>query len=288
METIERALVWASQELRAAGVDSPYLEAQLLLAHVLACDRLELVTNKARLVAAPEWKQYKQLVFRRQRRIPLAYILGKKSFLHWDLLVKPGVLIPRPETELLVETAVTELNRAWSGKKLLLADIGTGSGAIAVSLAALLPNAKVHGVDVSAQALAVARQNAILLGVEQRVAFHRGDLLQPLAAWRGKFHCITANLPYVSRQEYANLEPELYYEPREALVAGEDGLEYHKRLLTDVGDFLAPGGLLLLEIGWLQAGEVLALCAANNLTGAEAIRDLAGCNRIIRVSAREK
>lgn len=287
MKTVEQALEWARGQLAAAGVTDSYREAQLLLAHALGLRTLDIVINRGQVIKAAKISRYKQIVEQRRRRMPLAYIVGKKSFLHWDFFVQEGVLIPRPETELLVETAVSALKHTWKGKPLLLADIGTGCGAIGLSLAALLPRARVHAVDISSLALTVAKKNAALLGIEQRVRFHQGDLLQPLTRWQGMFACITANLPYISNGEYACLEPELYFEPRDALVAGENGLALYRRLISNVRNYLVPGGLLYLEAGWLQGGAVVKLCNENHLSGAEILRDLAGHQRIIRVQKKE-
>lgn len=232
-----------------------------------------------------------QLVSRRQRREPLAYILGSQPFFGLDLLVTPAVLIPRPETEELVERAIQRLNQHTAGRPDVLAslrvvDVGTGSGAIALALAYAVPDLRVIGVDDSEPALEVARANARRLGLADRVHLVAGDLLLPFA---GPFDLILANLPYIPSAELPTLMPEVsQYEPRRALDGGSDGLEPLRRLLAQACTRLAPGGALMAEIGAEQG--YLALTVARDLLPdcrARVEQDLAGRDRILIVERPE-
>ncbi len=279
MMSVDQALKWASRQLQKAGVNEPYTEAQLLLSHVLKVSRLALVRDSERLLSPFQTIKYKKAVGQRRKRRPAAYILGHKPFMHWHFYVGRGVLIPRPETEMLVELAT-----AWLSDKPspLVADIGTGSGAVGLSIAALLPEAVVHAVDVSRRALAVARRNARMLNVSSRVYFHRGDLLAPLQKWQGEIDCITANLPYLTPEEYSSLSEELYHEPRRALVAEPDVLSLYRRMLSAAGSMLRPGGLILLEVGSTQGQEVERIFREKGFVSTAVLQDLAGHGRVVR------
>ena len=184
----------AAATLAAAGVPAPEWDAERLLRHVLGWDRAALVANPDRVVPEPEAERFRALVRRRASREPLQYILGTQAFWKHEFLVTPAVLIPRPETELLVETSLELLKDV---ERPLIVDVGTGSGCIALSLAAERPDAEVHAIDISAPALAVARENARRLGLEGRVAFHHGDLLEPVAHLAGRIDLVVSNPPYV-------------------------------------------------------------------------------------------
>lgn len=285
--SIAEWLKWARERLAGAGVDSPALDAELLLAHALQRDRSWVLAHPEHIMTPSEQALAEQLVSRRQRREPLAYILGSQPFFGLDLLVTPAVLIPRPETEELVERAIQWLNQRAAGRRETLAslrviDVGTGSGAIALALAYALPELHVIGVDDAAPALEVARTNARRLGLERRVHFAAGDLLLPFA---GPFDLILANLPYIPSAELPTLMPEVsQYEPRRALDGGSDGLEPLRRLLTQACTKLAPDGALMAEIGSQQGTPALA--AASALMPdcrARVEKDLAGLDRILIV-----
>ncbi len=279
MTSIGQVLRWASDKLHKAGVADPYSEAQILLSHVLKVPRVNLVRDSEKMLSRLQLLKYRRAVVQRQKRRPTAYILGRKPFMHWEFYVTPGVLIPRPETETMVELAVEALR----GKpRPLVADIGTGSGVVGLSIAALVAQARVHAVDISRRALTVARRNARMLGVSSRVHFHRGDLLVPLERWRGKFDCIVANLPYLSVEDYAALAPELYHEPRGALVAEPDVASLYRRMLSAAVGTLRPGGLVVMEIGSGHHEMVESICKEQGFVSIEVIKDLAGHNRIIR------
>lgn len=275
---ISEALKLAAGRLKQQGFSDSYREAQLLMALVKSWSLPQLFCHDQEELSSEEQGSYLALLQRRLGGEPYAYIAGHKAFLHWDFVVNPAVLIPRPETELLVEKAVRELGDG--GQDLLLADIGVGSGIIGLSMLGFFPGARLHGVDISREALAVARENAQRLGFSERAQFFQGDLLQPLAAWRGQYHCICANLPYIPQGQYNELQPEVKREPITALTAGQDGLDCYRRLIPGLGEFLRPGGLVLLEIGHGQGDEVSRLLAAQGLS-AQMERDLAGLERLV-------
>jgi release factor glutamine methyltransferase len=274
---MEETLRWAIKTLEQAGIDTPQLDAELLLAHCLRLSRGQLYAQKDRAISAEREEAFKALVNRRLEREPVAYILGHKEFYGLDLEVDARVLVPRPETETLVEVALTVARQRQLS---LVAEVGVGSGAIAIALAVNLPEAEVYAIDNSVAALEVAEENCRRHGVSERVHLLHGDLLAPLPE---PVELIVANLPYVSTAELAELAPEITrYEPLSALEAGPEGLDYIRRLLQQVGDFLEPSGLACLEIGAAQA------LAVNELIRKEfpdatvgLVRDLAGLDRVV-------
>lgn len=271
----------AAATLKEAGIQQPWFEAQLLLCWLLGKTIAEVLAHGEYMLTDLQVGKYWELVEQRKRRKPLAYITGVKSFMGWDFLVTEAVLIPRPETEILVELAVQQLVQHHSGESVVIADIGTGCGAIGLSMLMLLPPARLCAVDSSHSALAVARKNAAQFGLQQRVKFFQGDLLSPLEQFRGKLACIIANLPYIPQDEYASLQPEITdYEPREALVSGKDGLYHYRRLLAQARHYLVAGGLLLVEIGSSQGEEVQTLFRQGGFSP-QLANDLAGRDRVV-------
>lgn len=244
----------------------------------------DILTHPERELSAEERKVFRRMVARRGvRREPLQYIVGEAEFFSRRFLVDRGVLIPRPETELLVEETMRRLS-GW--RHPVLADLGTGSGVLAVTLALELPGAEVHAVDISGDALAVASFNARRHGVSDRVYFYRGDLFSPLAAagLTGKLDAVVSNPPYVGERELADLQPEVrWHEPREALVAPEDGLAFFRRMAESAPRFLRAGGWLLVEIGASQGEAVATLFGAAGFAGVEVVRDYSGRERIVAV-----
>lgn len=273
-------MVDAAHSLRQAGVEQPWFEAQLLLAHAAGLDIAGLSAHDDEFLCPDQQKLYNSYVEQRVKRKPQAYITGKKYFLDWEFYVNEDVLIPRPETELLVQLAVRELKSRF-GDSVQIADIGTGSGAIGLSILAMLPSAQLSAVDLSQAALRVARLNAEHLGVQDRTEFLWGDLLEPLESRRGKLHCLTANLPYIASADYQGLEPEIAYEPRNALVSGIDGLDHYRSLLAQARHFLLPEGLAFVEIGSTQGEEVKKLFVLGGFRHPRVERDLAGHSRIV-------
>lgn len=268
------ALRAATAALKSAGVAAtPALDAQVLLAHVTGAARATLLAYPERALAAARAAQYAALVVRRAAGEPVAYLVGHREFLSLDFLTDPRALIPRPETELLVEAALAEARaRLDAGERPIAADIGTGSGAIALSLAALEPRLpRVYATDASADALALARENATRLGVADRVTLLQGDLLAPLPE---PVDLLLANLPYVAQRDAAALPPDVRtYEPALALYGDDDGLGHLRRLFADAPAHLRPGALVGVEFGYDQRAAVEAL----------ARRAFPGC--VVRVGA---
>jgi release factor glutamine methyltransferase len=269
----------AADGLVAAGIDDARLEADVLLAHVLGIDRTRLLARLGDAVGADSAVRFSSLIVRRLAHEPLAYIVGRREFYGIDITCTPGALIPRPETEMLVDLALREVRRR--GVSLRIADVGTGTGAVAVAIAANAPGVTVTAIDASDAALAVARQNAARTGVAHQVHFRRGDLLDGSAT----LDLIVANLPYVSQAEWLGLPPEIReHEPREALVGGVTGVEIITRLLRSAQHSIAPGGVIGAEIGATQGMGLLGP-AREQFPDAEScvMRDLAGHDRMLVV-----
>lgn len=271
---IKAILEWTTRYFADRGIQEPRLEADLLLAHTLQKDRVFLYANYDIPLNQEERDKYKQLIIRRAKHEPLAYITGRREFMSLLFKVNPHVLIPRPETELLVEKAL-ELARKNSFTRLI--DVGTGSGCIAVSLAFYLPEAKIEAIDISAQALEVARENALNNGVN--VQFSNGSLLQTCSG-QEEYDLIAANLPYVAACAYEKLEPGIKdYEPINALVAGEDGMDLYRALVPQSYPLLKSGGYLLFEISPEQAEPALEITSC--FSQVQVYKDLTGKNRLI-------
>lgn len=295
--TLRAALGWAREYLQRCGVESAVLDAEVLLAHVTGLDRAGLYRESERALTSREAKAYRRLVARRGQKEPVAYLTGKKEFMGLEFAVSPAVLIPRPETELLVEKACAlareflsrRREAAGSGPEpvpppeLLIADVGTGSGAIAVSLAVFLPGARIYATDCSPAALEVAEKNARRHGVAERISFLPGDLLTPLFALdlTGRLDLIVANLPYVPTAELPGLMPDVRcYEPLSALDGGPDGLWPYRRLLPQARRLLSGSGRLLMEIGAGQGERIGRLLTEDNWSY-KIMPDLAGCARVV-------
>jgi len=281
-DRVDRALAWA----RAALADVPGaepLDAPVLLAHLLGVDRAALHAHPERPLTPEQAARFRQMIAGRGRGVPVAYLTGRRAFFDREFVVSPAVLIPRPETEHLIEAAL-EWARGRAG--LRIADVGTGSGAIAVTLAARLPDAAVWAIDASEDALAVARHNAARAGVAARITWFRGDLLSPLLANASQVDLIAANLPYIPSADLDGLAV-ARFEPRAALDGGPDGLDLIRRLLAQAPGVLAPGGLALLEIQSGQGKRVAELAGAA-FEGAEVrvLADYAGYDRVVWISTR--
>lgn len=248
--TVREALAQGTARLEAAGVPDARLDAELLLAHVLHEDRLRMRLDGVRALTGAQAERYDALLLRRQTREPLQYIEGEAAFMGLSFRVAPGVLIPRQDTEILCEEA---LARMKPGARVL--DIGTGSGALAVSLAKLGREAQVTAVDISDAALSIARDNARRLGAQVR--FLQSDCFAAVAG--ETFDMIVSNPPYISREEMETLMPEVRSEPELALAGGEDGLDFYRRIAREAPEHLAEGGCLLFEIGWKQRDAVSEL-----------------------------
>jgi release factor glutamine methyltransferase len=268
--------------LAQAGIAHPDSEAVWILESALGHDRLHLHLNKNQRVEGRGRDNAMALFERRASREPLQYVLGTQEFCGLDFRVTPGVLIPRPETELLVEV-VRQACAHTSGA--LIADIGTGSGCIAIALARALPTATLYATDRSPQALAVAQENAKRHDVHDRVKFLVGDLLEPLEGLRlrGRLTAVASNPPYIAQDEFVALQPEVrLFEPRLALDGGSDGLLFHRRLVREAAGFLEPDGVLAIEVGLGQAGHVSALAQdGENYYNVRTLQDMAGIERVV-------
>jgi release factor glutamine methyltransferase len=279
--TVREALSGAGDAFAAAGIEMPQLDAELLLAEATEWERARLAADPEAELPPAAARRFGEMVRRRLRREPVAYILGRKGFRHLELHVDRRVLIPRPETELLVEVAL-EL------RPQRVLDVGTGSGAIALAVAAELPECEVTATDTSSAALAVARANAERLRLTERVRFLEGAL--PLADdphAELRFDLILANLPYVAERDWSSLQPEVtQWEPREALLAGPDGLSAYRAFIPECsGPFNRYAeektGALAVEVGEGQAAAVAELMRAAGLGEVETRRDLAGIERAV-------
>jgi release factor glutamine methyltransferase len=259
--TVGRAVNSATHRLAGTGSDEARLDAQVLLAHVLGVDRSWLFAHHDYALTSHEAERYTELIARRIALEPVAYLVGRREFYGIDLLVDRRVLIPRPETEMLVD-AVLGHAEAAAPQLLRVADVGTGSGALALAVASHAPNVHVYAIDLSPDALAVALMNTTRLGLGERVTLLHGDLLAPLAESSSPkpLDVVVANLPYVNSRDYLTLQADVRnYEPKSALDGGPQGLDLIDRLLRQVPRVLAPGGLIVLEIAYDQGEPILDL-----------------------------
>jgi release factor glutamine methyltransferase len=282
--TVLRLITWTSGYLGKAGVEEPRLSAEVLLAHLLKCPRLNLYTQFDRAVAPEMLAEYKGLIQRAagaepNGRMPIAYLVGHREFYSLDLKVTPDVLIPRPETELLVDVV---LQLAKTAPALKLWDVCTGSGCVALAAAKYAAKIAVLATDISPAAVAVAAENAKALHLETRVRLAQADLLTLPAEAEGMppFDVITANPPYVAQGDFEKLPATVKAEPKLALLAGADGLEMVKRVIADAPAHLRPGGTLAMEIGQGQADAVFQLLqASGRYENIRFIKDLARIDR---------
>lgn len=279
--TIGRLLQWTTDFLRTHGADNPRLDAEVLLAHVLKCERIRLYTAFEDDPGDEPRAAFRELVKRRSQGVPVAYLVGKREFYSLAFVVTSDVLIPRPETESLV-VELLDAAASWpTDAPLKIADVGTGSGIIAVCAAKRLRHAHVTAIDISPAALEVARQNVQTHGVASQIDLLEGDLLFNVSA-EPTFQLIASNPPYVADSEFAGLARGVReHEPRLALVAGERGTEIIERLVPQAAERLVPGGVLLLEISPQLAKPVSDLLAADSRwTGVAIKKDLAGLARL--------
>jgi len=279
--TIHNLIAETTRKLETAGIPSARLDAEVLLAFTLSCDRLEFIKNPDRQLSDAQRTAFHALVARRLRFEPVAYITGSKAFWSFTLAVDKDVLIPRPDTEVIVEETLSVIRaEAFSQPRIL--DIGTGSGAIALALAGEIPEAQIIATDISAPALAVARKNAVALGLTKSVTFCEGDLFEPV---RGNFDLIVSNPPYIGAREFETLAAGVKdFEPKEALWAGQTGVEFYEKLIYQAHSRLKENGWLLLEIGAKQSENVRAIMAANAdfYDRIDVRADYAGLPRVIK------
>jgi len=283
--TVGALLRRAVADLQRGGIAEPQPSAEVLLADLLDVPRPALFLECDRILSAPQCDTYAVRIRRRLQGEPVQYIVGQQEFWSLSFAVNAAVLVPRPETELLVECGVRHA-RQWAARyatAVQVLDVGTGSGNIALSFAHTVPESRVWGIDISWQALRVARANAQCHGVESRVEWIQGDLLTPIRDGMPRFALCVANLPYVTTAEWAQLPRDIKaYEPALALRGGTDGLDLIRRLIVMSSAVLARGGMLALEVGWQQAEAVMdALRRQDAFTEVGVERDFAGIDRVV-------
>ncbi len=281
--TFIEAINRAASKLAAAGVSTARLDAEVLLCNAAVRDRAWLLAHMQEEIGDGPRTIFEQAVERRSRREPLQYIVGRQEFWGLDFTVTPGVLIPRPETELIIESAVRAVKDR--NKPLRIIDLCTGSGCIAVAIAKEFPQARILATDISPQAIAIARVNARRHDVADRIRLFEGDLFGPLEELdiHGQVDIIVANPPYVPSGDFSMLQPEVRdYEPRPALLAGPEGIEVHRRIIDAAPGFLNRHGQLIMEMGLGQADSLAQLVRQRrDYASFELLKDLAGIDRVI-------
>jgi release factor glutamine methyltransferase len=292
--TVLRLLTWTTDYLKSHGSESPRLDTEVLLAHSRGCERIMLYTAFDEVVDDAVRGRFRELVKRRAEGVPVAYLVGKREFYSLSFHVTPDVLVPRPETEFVVVAALDavksfkfQVPSSKSEQALLVADVGTGSGAIGVAIAKHAVNCRVTAIDISGAALAVAKENAAMHGVADTMEFIEGDLLSSLPA-EAQFYVIASNPPYIGESEIGTLSPSvIQHEPRQALIAGPRGTEVIERLIPQAADRLFPGGWLILEVSPLIASRVVDCFAADgHFEPATIGKDLAGLARVVKAQRR--
>lgn len=287
--TIVKILDWTKQYFADKGIENPRLDAEVLLCAVLKCQRITLYVHFDQPLEEEELARYRQYVTRRGKYEPLAYILGEREFMTHTFKVTPATLVPRPETELLVESVVeiVQISAQTQGQdstesteELRILDLGTGSGAIIISILDLLPAAVGTAVDISAEALAVAADNAERLGVAARFTPILSDLYSKLEPQR-QFKIIVSNPPYIPTKDLSRLAKDVQLEPQSALDGGQDGLDFYRAIVASAPKYLAEGGLLAFEVGIAEAQAVATLCHEQGFTITAIRKDYAGIERMV-------
>lgn len=278
--TIHDILNESTKALEGVDIPSARLDAEVLLAFCLECDRLEFLKNAEMTLKENQLVEFKTLLARRLQWEPVAYITGRKEFWTFSLEVNKDVLIPRPDTEIIVEETINVCSKIDSSEINIL-DIGTGSGAISLALAKEIANGKITATDISTSALALARKNARILKMEDKIDFRQGNLFEPV---KGLFDIIVCNPPYIAEEEYEELPKGVKdYEPQIALLAGKNGLEFYEKLIYQAPGYLKKNGWLLLEIGAKQEKAVCKLLEESGFfDGVTMRRDYAGLPRVVR------
>ncbi len=279
--TVREAYLWGREHLEACGVEGAALEAEVLLRHALRVDRARMYARWTGPMEPEAWRRYRELLEERARGRPLSYVVGEREFYGLPFTVDERVLVPRPETELLVDLA---LDRTRAVARPVYVDVGTGCGAVAVALAVHRADATVYATDLSAEALAVAEANVRRHGVEGRVRLVEGDALEPLLRAAVRAHAVVSNPPYVPPHARGELPREVLAEPPVAVFApGPRGVELHERIADQARDVLLPGGLVAVEVAarWGQAQEVVRVFRGLGYHDPEVVRDLAGLERVV-------
>lgn len=296
--TIGRILKWTEHFFQEKGIESPRIDAEVLLGHVLKKERIYLYVHFEEPLQPEELTAYREAIKKRVQRVPVAYIIGKREFMGLPFKVTEDTLVPRPDTEILVQAAVERLKKREGDVH--FADIGTGTGAICLSVLTYVPDATADTVDISEAARKVAEENAEALGVADRVMFYTGDLLAPLCAAQAdvdasgddepqaearaaRYDAILSNPPYIPDADIASLAPEVRCkEPRTALAGGPDGLAFYRRLIADSPALLADDGFLAVEVGIHQAKAVAQMATdSGNFARTEILKDYGGVERVV-------
>ena len=276
---VREALTEGTNILAAKEIENPALDSQIILGYVLKKDRLYLLTHDDIMLSSEQADAFNKLLKLRCRHIPIAYIIGEKEFYGIKLHVKPGVLIPRPETEFAVEET---LNAILDIKKPKVADICCGSGAISVAIAANNQNVRIYASDISDISCEITRINVNSYNLQDRIFVLKGDLLEPFKENNIRdFDVIVSNPPYIPKSELANLPPDVKNEPESALNGGLDGLMFYRKIAFEAPRFLKPQGKIIFEIGWNQAEAVRKILLANGFTAISVVKDYAGFDRVI-------
>jgi release factor glutamine methyltransferase len=279
--SVKQALSRAARRLGAVGIPSPRLDAEILLAETLGCTREHLYGESERALTAEEWERFQGFVERRKKREPVAYVVGHRGFRTIDLQLNENTLIPRPETETLVEVALEELARSGQKEPRVL-DVGTGSGAIALAIAAEHPTARIVATEVHPAPLEMARLNAVRLGLQRRISFAVSDVYEDLPPG-ARFDLIVSNPPYVTTQALRRLSVDVRgYEPHVALLGGAHGMDFYERIIPGAPPFLEPGGMLAVEISETKLVEVLSLFVeTRRFEDIDVRNDLGGSPRVV-------
>lgn len=289
--TIGRILKWTERFFQEKGIESPRIDAEVLLGHVLQKERIYLYVHFEEPLQSEELTAYREAIKKRVQRVPVAYIIGKREFMGLSFKVTEDTLVPRPDTEILVQAAVERLKKREGDVH--FADIGTGTGAICLSVLTYVPDATADTVDISEAARKVAEENAAAFGLTDRIAFYTGDLLVPLreaqadtgagSADEARYDAILSNPPYIPDADIEQLAPEVRCkEPRTALAGGPDGLAFYRRLIADSPALLADDGFLAVEVGIHQAKAVAQMATdSGNFARTEILKDYGGVERVV-------
>ena len=297
MVTAKELLVEATERLKSREIGTPQLDAEVILCNLLEVDRVKLLIYPDMEISREICKKFWENVERRMNYEPIQYIVNRQEFMGLDLFVDKGVLIPRGDTEILVEKVLEVYGNEYAPEFVNILDIGTGSGAITVSLAKLIENCHVTSIDISPRALEIASKNAAIHGVEGKIDFLNGDLFGPLKDGDedranpkegnseevgSKLEFIVSNPPYIPDRTIKSLSPQVKeHEPLLALVGGEDGLDFYRKIIDQSPDYLVQGGYLVLEIGYNQGKSVSSLMKERGFKDVEVIEDLASHDRVV-------
>jgi release factor glutamine methyltransferase len=279
---VKNVIALGSELLRNQNISNPNLESRLLLQHILQCNLEELLSSMENQVEQKDFESFQTLINRRANAEPLAYIAGKKEFFSLNLEVCEDVLIPRSDSEILVEAVLKEHTKT---PNISILDLGTGSGALSIALSTNLPKAKIMAVDLSQKALAIAEKNAIKHEVNQQIEFIESNWFTNVP--QQQFDVIISNPPYISAEEKVHMSEEVFFEPFLALFAENDGLKSYQEIAKNAGGYLKPGGSIYLEIGFKQKTAVTQIFEARGFTFCNAYKDLQQHDRCIKLTYRE-